>query len=80
MRSDSVKGDVHRKTSKRSIFSFFLSRMKLPTVNPKLNMDIDCCVFKDIFHLWGNISNPIFEFNPTLSPSNSIHTAACFVF
>nr|GEV55043.1 Myc-type, basic helix-loop-helix (bHLH) domain-containing protein [Tanacetum cinerariifolium] len=48
----------------------FLS-MKLATVNPDVNIDIDHLVFKDILHSRGSSSNPPFGFGPTLSSSHS---------
>lgn len=42
----------------------FLS-MKLATVNPELNIDIDRLVFKDILHSRGSTSNPAFGFGPS---------------
>ncbi|PWA87169.1 myc-type, basic helix-loop-helix (bHLH) domain-containing protein [Artemisia annua] len=48
----------------------FLS-MKLATVNPEVNIDIDRLVFKDIHHSRGSSSNPPFGFGPTLSSSHS---------
>lgn len=48
----------------------FLS-MKLATVNPEVNIDIDRLVFKDVLHSRGSISNPAFGFSHTLNPSHS---------
>ncbi|XP_021977672.1 transcription factor bHLH74 isoform X2 [Helianthus annuus] len=48
----------------------FLS-MKLATVNPELNVDIDRLVFKDMLHSRAGTSNPAYGFGPTLSPSHS---------
>ncbi|KAI3711203.1 hypothetical protein L2E82_41109 [Cichorium intybus] len=42
----------------------FLS-MKLATVNPEMNIDIDRLVFKDILHSRGSTSNPAFGFCPS---------------
>lgn len=54
----------------------FLS-MKLATVNPELNIDIDRLVFKDILHSRGSTSNPGFGFSPAaLSSSHSYPHAA----
>ncbi|CAI9266375.1 unnamed protein product [Lactuca saligna] len=49
----------------------FLS-MKLATVNPELNIDMDRLVFKDlqILHSRGSTSNPGFGFSPALSSSH----------
>ncbi|XP_071717344.1 transcription factor bHLH74-like [Rutidosis leptorrhynchoides] len=48
----------------------FLS-MKLATVNPEMNVDIDRLMFKDILHSRGGSSNPAFGFGPTLTTSHS---------
>ncbi|KAI3806655.1 hypothetical protein L1987_22567 [Smallanthus sonchifolius] len=48
----------------------FLS-MKLATVNPEVNVDIDHLVFKDMLHSRAGTSNPPYGFGPTLSPSHS---------
>ncbi|XP_076959940.1 uncharacterized protein LOC143636167 [Bidens hawaiensis] len=48
----------------------FLS-MKLATVNPEVNVDIDRLVFKDMLHSRAGTSNPAYGFGPTLSPSHS---------
>ncbi|KAD6119598.1 hypothetical protein R6Q59_025587 [Mikania micrantha] len=48
----------------------FLS-MKLATVNPELNVDIDRLMFKDMLHSRASTSNPAYGFGPTLSPSHS---------
>ncbi|KAK9065672.1 hypothetical protein SSX86_015073 [Deinandra increscens subsp. villosa] len=48
----------------------FLS-MKLATVNPEVNVDIDRLVFKDMLHSRVGPSNPSYGFGPTLS---SAHT------
>ncbi|GJY56909.1 hypothetical protein Tco_0456024 [Tanacetum coccineum] len=45
--------------------------MKLATVNPEVNIDIDRLVFKDILHSRGSSSNPLFGFSPTLSSPHS---------
>ncbi|KAL7618845.1 hypothetical protein Lser_V15G00018 [Lactuca serriola] len=49
----------------------FLS-MKLATVNPELNIDMDRLVFKDlqILHSRGSTSNPGFGFSPALTSSH----------
>ncbi|KAD4584658.1 hypothetical protein R6Q59_036507 [Mikania micrantha] len=48
----------------------FLS-MKLATVSPELNIDMDRVVFKDILQSRGSSSNPAFGFGPSLSSSSS---------
>ncbi|KAC9754817.1 hypothetical protein E3N88_45292 [Mikania micrantha] len=48
----------------------FLS-MKLATVNPELNVDIDRLMFKDMLHSRASTSNPAYGFGPTLSQSHS---------
>ncbi|XP_071737631.1 transcription factor bHLH74-like isoform X1 [Rutidosis leptorrhynchoides] len=47
----------------------FLS-MKLATVNPEMNVDIDRLMFKDILQSRGGNSNPAFGFGPTLTQSH----------
>nr|XP_043636843.1 transcription factor bHLH74-like isoform X2 [Erigeron canadensis] len=48
----------------------FLS-MKLATVNPELNVDIDRLLFKDILHSRGGALNQPYGFGPTLNSTHS---------